>query len=110
MASPSTTRRGYLDWLRGLAVLIMVEAHTVDSWTRVAAHGTHAFAWALIVGGFGAPLFLFLAGVAVPLSVGSKRRRFGSAPPAVAAVVSRGLEIFILAFLFRLQSFLLSPG
>jgi uncharacterized membrane protein len=110
MASPPKARRGYLDWLRGIAVLIMVEAHTVDSWTRVAAHGRHAYAWALIVGCFGAPLFLFLAGVAVPLSAGSKLRRFGNARQAVAAVVSRGLEIFILAFLFRLQSFLLSPG
>jgi uncharacterized membrane protein len=26
-------RRAYLDWLRGVAVLIMVEAHTFDSWT-----------------------------------------------------------------------------
>jgi uncharacterized membrane protein len=110
MSALRTTRRGYLDWLRGLAVLIMIEAHTVDSWTRLAAHGTEAYRWALIVGGFGAPLFLFLAGVAVPLSAGSKLRRFGSARPAVSAVVSRGLEIFILAFLFRLQSFILSPG
>lgn len=110
MAPGASTRRGYLDWLRGLAVLIMVEAHTVDAWTRTMAHGTRAYAWALIVGGFGAPLFLFLAGVAVPLSAGSKARRFGRTPPAVSAVVSRGLEIFILAFVFRLQSFVLSPG
>jgi uncharacterized membrane protein len=27
-------RRGYLDWLRGLAVLIMIETHVLDSWTR----------------------------------------------------------------------------
>ena len=25
---------GYLDWLRGIAVLIMIEAHVLDSWTR----------------------------------------------------------------------------
>ncbi len=24
-------RRGYLDWLRGIAVLIMIEAHVVDT-------------------------------------------------------------------------------
>jgi peptidoglycan/LPS O-acetylase OafA/YrhL len=28
------SRRAYLDWLRGVAVLIMVEAHTLDSWTQ----------------------------------------------------------------------------
>ncbi len=110
MGASGRPRRGYLDWLRGLAVLVMIEAHTVDAWTRGAAHGTRAYALALIVGGFGAPLFLFLAGVAVPLSAGSKARRFGDARTAVSAVCARGLEIFVLAFLFRLQSFLASPG
>ena len=31
------TRRGYIDWLRGVSVLIMIEAHTLDAWTRGAA-------------------------------------------------------------------------
>ena len=35
MRQATSTRRGYLDWLRGLAVLIMIEAHIVDSWTRL---------------------------------------------------------------------------
>ena len=26
------TRRTYLDWLRGIAVLLMIEAHLFDSW------------------------------------------------------------------------------
>jgi uncharacterized membrane protein len=30
----SQVRRGYIDTLRGLAVLIMIEAHVLDSWTR----------------------------------------------------------------------------
>ena len=32
-------RRTYLDVLRGLAVLMMIEAHVIDSWTRVANAG-----------------------------------------------------------------------
>ena len=32
----SAARRTYLDCLRGVAVLIMIEAHVIDSWTRVA--------------------------------------------------------------------------
>ena len=28
-------RRGYIDWLRGISVLIMIEAHTLDAWTRL---------------------------------------------------------------------------
>jgi uncharacterized membrane protein len=103
-------RRGYLDWLRGIAVLIMIETHLLDSWTRAPDRETRAFAYAMILGGLGAPLFLFLAGAAVPLSAGSKFRRTGSVRTAAGAVARRGLGIFGLAFLFRVQSWLVSWG
>jgi uncharacterized membrane protein len=108
-ASPRL-RRGYLDWLRGLAVLIMIEAHLIDSWTRSPDRETTAFAWSMIVGGFGAPLFLFLAGVSVSLSASSKLRKTGDPSAASRAVMRRGLEIFGLAFVFRLQACILSWG
>lgn len=101
-------RRAYLDVLRGLTVLIMIEAHVIDSWTRVADRSLKAFGYSLVLGGFAAPLFLFLAGVAVPMSAGSKARRSGDPLAASRAVERRGLEIFLLAFLFRFQSFVLS--
>jgi uncharacterized membrane protein len=108
-ASPRL-RRGYLDWLRGLAVLIMIEAHLIDSWTRSPDRETTAFQWSTTLGGFGAPLFLFLAGVSVSLSASSKLRRSGEVRKASAAVVRRGLDIFGLAFLFRIQACILSWG
>jgi uncharacterized membrane protein len=108
---PSTsTRRGYLDWLRGLAVLIMIEAHILDSWTRLDQRDSPVYGFSVILGGFGAPLFLFLAGVAVALSAGSKSRRNGDAKAASRSVIKRGLEIFGLAFLFRLQAMIVSWG
>jgi uncharacterized membrane protein len=102
-------RRTYLDWLRGVGVLIMVEAHTLDSWTRVEDRG-HAFKWAMVVGGFGAPIFLFLAGVSLALAVGSRLRKGLSESEAVALARRRGWQIFGLAFLFRLQAALISGG
>jgi len=108
---PATrSRLDWLDWLRGMAVLVMIEAHTVDAWTRVADRSTPDFGRALIVGGMGAPLFLFLAGVAVALAAESRERRSGDARAAARSVRRRGWEIFGLAFLFRLQSYLLNPG
>ena len=104
------SRRRYLDWLRGLAVVIMIEAHTLDAWTRPADRQSDAFGWAVIVGGFGAPLFLFLAGVAVALSATSKVARGATPAEASAAVQRRGWQIFGLAFLFRLQAVLLGGG
>jgi uncharacterized membrane protein len=104
------TRRTYLDVLRGVAVLVMIEAHVIDSWTRESDRHSRAFGESLILGGFGAPLFLFLAGVAVAMSAGSKARRGGDATTAMRAVQKRGLQIFLLAFVFRFQSFVLSHG
>jgi uncharacterized membrane protein len=101
-------RRTYLDVLRGVAVLVMIEAHVIDSWTRAADRQSRAFGESMILGGFGAPMFLFLAGVAVSMSAASKARRTGDSGAAVTAVQRRGLEIFLLAFVFRFQSFVLS--
>ena len=109
-AAERAPRRGYLDWLRGLAVLIMIATHILDSWTRLDQRQTTIYGWSMILGGYGAPLFLFLAGVAVSLSAGSKARGSGDAGAASRAVVGRGLQIFGLAFLFRLQAMVVSWG
>ena len=104
------SRRGYLDWLRGVAVLIMIEAHTLDAWTRVDERGHTAYAWAMILGGFGAPIFLFLAGIALALAAGSRLRKGHSPGEAAALARRRGWQILGLAFLFRLQSWVISGG
>ena len=107
---PGPGRREYLDWLRGIAVLIMIEAHTLDSWTRVEDRSIPAFGWALLIGGFGAPIFLFLAGLALALAAGSRLRKGRTAAAAAALARRRGWHIFGLAFLFRLQSMVISGG
>jgi uncharacterized membrane protein len=103
-------RRGYVDWVRGVAVLIMIQAHLFDSWTRVDVRDTWQFKWAMIVAGFGAPLFLFLAGTSVALSAGAKSRRSGDPADAARAVMARGGWLFVLAFLFRIQAWILGWG
>src|SRR6187455_3202206 len=103
-------RQAYLDWVRGVAVLIMVEAHVLDAWTRVEARARPIFGYAMVLGGFAAPLFLFMAGVAVALSAESKSRRTGDLEASWRAAEKRGWQIFGLAFLFRLQSYILSGG
>jgi uncharacterized membrane protein len=105
-----TVRHAYLDWVRGVAVLIMIEAHVLDAWTHAADRTRPLFAYAIILGGLGAPLFLFLAGVAVVLSAESKFRKSGDFPASWWAVQKRGWQVFGLAFLFRLQSYVLSGG
>ena len=129
-------RRGYLDWMRGLAVVIMVGWHTLDAWTTPVDKASGAFWYCQLIGGFGAPIFLFLAGVSVALAAGSRLRKAWSAamgpasdaadvdagpPPgrrvswaAAWPMVKRGGWIWVLAILFRVQSDVLggrtSPG
>jgi uncharacterized membrane protein len=106
----SSHRRAYVDWARGIAVLLMIEAHTVDAWTRLNVRQSIPFRNATVLGGFAAPLFLWLAGVAVVLAATRTAERTGNRRAAVETICRRGLEIFILGFLFRLQGFIITPG
>jgi uncharacterized membrane protein len=103
-------RLTYIDWARGIAVLLMIEAHTVDAWTKLSVRRTIPFRDATVLGGFAAPLFLWLAGLAVVLSATRIAERTGSRRIAAEMICRRGLEIFILGFLFRLQGFIITPG
>jgi uncharacterized membrane protein len=104
------TRLVHLDWLRGVAVLVMVEAHTFDAWTRLDERTTPGYGLAIDIGGLGAPAFLFLAGVALVLAAGARLARGQSEAAAAAFARRRGWQILGLAFLFRLQSWLISGG
>jgi len=103
-------RRGYLDWLRGIGVLIMIEAHTLDSWTRVADRVRPSYKWAIVLGGFGAPIFLFLAGVALVLAARARIRRGLTESEVGRRAARRAWQVLGLALLFRLQSLLISGG
>ena len=104
------SRRTYLDWLRGVAVIIMIEAHTLDAWTQVADRRSHIYGWSMVLAGYGAPFFMFLAGIAMALASGARERKGFDATAVAAAARRRGWEIFGLAFLFRLQAMIVSGG
>jgi uncharacterized membrane protein len=88
----------------------MVLAHVVDSWTRPDDRDRSLFTGVLFVGGLGAPLFLFLAGVAVALAGRARTVSLGTEAAAARALVSRGVEVYVLGLIFRLQSQLLGWG
>jgi uncharacterized membrane protein len=103
-------RRPGLDLMRGLAVLTMVLAHTTDAWTRLSDRAGTPFRIALLIGGFGAPAFLFMAGVTQSLAANARQRRGASDAAAAARSFRHGARIFLLAFLFEIQSFVISGG
>jgi uncharacterized membrane protein len=102
-------RKTYLDWLRGVAVIIMVMAHVTDAWTRPEDRAGTLYSYTVFVAGFAAPLFLFLAGLTLSMAASARASKVGFAAAASMARW-RGVQIFALAFLFRLQSQLLGWG
>ena len=103
-------RRLYIDWLRGVAVVLMIMWHAIDAWTLAASRDTLAFAVIVFLAGWVAPLFLFLAGVAIPLAGEARVARGASRRAAGWALQKRGWQVFLVAHLFRVQSFLLNPN
>jgi uncharacterized membrane protein len=101
-------RRAYIDWLRGVAVMIMFTAHATDAWTRESDRGGPVFYVRDVISGFGAPLFLLLAGTAIAYSAASRVRKGATDRAASRQVIARGWQIFAIAFLFRLQMYVTS--
>src|SRR5258705_11823513 len=100
-------RLAYVDWMRGLACVLMFETHCYDSWLNEEAKKSDWFRYSQMGGTLPAPLFIFLAGVAVAL-VTEKLRGKGVERGAIAKqVIWRGTEVFGLGILFRVQEFVL---
>ena len=105
MSQAAKGRIAYIDWMRGLACLLMFQTHCYDSWLGGAARKSAFFGWSQLGGTLPAPLFLFLAGISFALVTDRMRRKGISANRIAATTIRRGAEIFALGLLFRLQEF-----
>src|SRR3981189_3547706 len=99
-------RLAYIDWMRGLACVLMFQTHCYDSWMSTEAKKSSSLiAWWRLGGALAAPLFIFLGGVSFAL-VTEKLRDKGIAPNTIAKqTILRGAEIFGMGLLFRVQEF-----
>ena len=111
MAFASPTRRlAYIDWMRGLACVLMFQTHCYDSWLSPAARQGKFFTYSQLGGTFPAPLFLFLAGISFAL-VTQKLWHKNLLPTQIARItIRRGAEIFAFGLLFRLQEYVIAWG
>jgi len=110
MPEPSKQRVAYIDWMRGLACVLMFQTHCYDSWLSASARSSTFFRWSQIGGTLPAPLFLFLAGVSFALVTGKMRKKGAPDNLIAATTIRRGAEIFGMGLLFRVQEFLLGWG
>jgi uncharacterized membrane protein len=89
----NTQRIHFLDIMRGVAVVVMVIGHSVDSVLSVDARTTEAFRLYDAVRGFTAPIFLFVAGFA--FTVVTERRWTDYRSPS-RLLRSRFLKVLLL--------------
>jgi uncharacterized membrane protein len=109
-AKAHTSRLAYIDWMRGLACVLMFQTHCYDSWLSPEARKSPVFIWSQLGGTLPAPLFIFLSGISFAL-VTERLREKGAAPGVIAkTTVRRGAEILGLGLLFRLQEYALGFG
>src|SRR6266571_1172555 len=97
-------RLAYIDWMRGLACVLMFQTHCYDSWLSPEARKSSSLiVWSQLGGTLPAPLFVFLAGVSFAL-VTERLREKGIERNAIAKqTLLRGAEVFGMGLLFRVQ-------
>jgi uncharacterized membrane protein len=109
VGTPSS-RLAWIDWMRGLACVLMFQTHCYDAWLGGAARTTAFLKASQLLGTLPAPIFLFLAGVSFAL-VSDKLIRKSLTPAEITRTMARrGAEIFAFGLLFRLQEFLIAWG
>src|ERR1051326_4787135 len=106
LATPPASRLAYIDWFRGFAVVIMIESHVFNSFTRADLHASDGYLLSQFIGGLAAPLFLFIAGLMVGLRI-EKRDDRGCGPFArMLDVLKRAGFILLIAELILFQQWL----
>jgi uncharacterized membrane protein len=108
--SSSSSRLAYIDWMRGLACILMFQTHCYDSWLGAEGRKSTFFMWSQLGGTLPAPLFLFLAGISFALVVDKLRQKNLAGSQIARVTIRRGAEIFGLGLLFRVQEYLIAWG
>ena len=101
----SSYRLQYLDWLRGLGALIMLQGHVFDSFTKPSLRTSGPYVLSQFVGGMPPAIFLFLTGVTLSFLMDSSERKGMGPVERTITAFRRSGYLFFLAFAFRLQLF-----
>jgi len=109
MASTATRNRlTYLDWLRGLAGIIMLQGHVFQSFTKASLHGGAVYMFSQFFGGMPPAIFLFLTGITLAFLMFSFERDGVSPKRRITGTLRRAGYLFGVAMLLRLQLWLFS--
>ncbi|MBZ5626019.1 MAG: acyltransferase [Acidobacteriia bacterium] len=98
----------FLDWMRGLAVVIMIQCHTFNSFARMDLREGGPYVLSQFVGGMAAPLFLFMAGMTLAFQMDSLERRELNPGRRWLISLRRAGYILGIAFAFRISNWVAS--
>src|SRR6202035_1187268 len=110
MPPSHSSRLAYIDWMRGLACVLMFQTHCYDSWLSPSARQSKFFMYSQLGGTFPAPLFLFLAGTSFALVTEKLWKKELPAAQIARTTIRRGAEIFVFGLLLRLQEYVIAWG
>jgi uncharacterized membrane protein len=102
-ARKTSARLLYLDWLRGIAALIMLQGHVFHSFLQPDLREGGAYVFSQFLGGMPPAIFLFLTGVTLAFLMFSGERKGASGGTRLLAALQRAGYLLAVAFLFRLQ-------
>src|SRR5260221_2980213 len=98
-------RLAYIDWMRGLACVLMFQAHCYSAWLNPDARKSEFYRWSQAAATLPAPLFIFLAGISSPM-VTQRLRGKGIARNAISRTTNfPGAGVFWLGVLFPRQEY-----
>jgi len=87
--------------MRGLAILVMIQCHTFNSFTRLDLRNGGPYVMTQFIGGMAAPLFLFMAGMTTGFQMESLERREARGVRRWRTALRRAGYILGIAFTFR---------
>src|SRR5580700_6504291 len=99
----SSSRLAWIDWMRGLACVLMFQTHCYDAWLGGDTRNTSFLKESQRLGTLPAPLFLFLAGISFALVTGRLISKNLTPLEITLTMIRRGAEILAFGLLFRLQ-------
>jgi uncharacterized membrane protein len=102
------TRYPFLDWMRGLAILVMIECHTFNAFTNTGLRTGGPYILSQFVGGMAGPLFLFMAGMTFGFGIERLDARESGPYRRWLGALRRGGYVLRIAYLFRFCNWVLS--
>jgi uncharacterized membrane protein len=100
-------RLAHIDWMRGLACVLMFQWHCYNSWLAPELRTSTLYIWSQLAGTLPAPLFIFLAGISFALVTQRLREKNVDRTAIARTTMRRGAEVYGLGLAFRVQEFVL---